>query len=288
MRVSHLRPGRALSLLALRSAVPARGAPALALAAPRRRRRRRRRSRPLRRQPPLPAKTADPRPSCRRRASIIDRHIEAVGGRKAILAHSSSHATRNDDRAGQRHDRHARRLRREAEQVARQDQPSAASARSSKAFDGKIGWSLSPMTGPRLTEGKELEEKKFDADFYSDLHEDGRYASMTTVDKIDVRRAAVLQGQPRPQDRRGGFRVLRRRDRPEGGRHRDPRVPDGTDDRHAGPLGLQEVRRPAGADDAEADGDGRASRSITLTAIEFDTVDPSVFEPPAPIKALIK
>ena len=101
------------------------------------------------------------------------------------------------------------------------------------------------MTGPRLTEGKELEQKLFDADFYSDLHEEGRYTSMTTVDKADVQRAALLQGQPHPQERRGGFRFLRRRDRPEGGRSRHARIADGTDGRHAGPLGLQEIRRPA-------------------------------------------
>ena len=39
------------------------------------------------------------------------------------------------------------------------------------------------ITGPSLTQGKELEEKKFDADFYSDLHEEGRYLSMKTVEK---------------------------------------------------------------------------------------------------------
>ncbi len=29
-----------------------------------------------------------------------------------------------------------------------------------EGFDGTIGWSLSPMTGPMLLEGKELEEKR--------------------------------------------------------------------------------------------------------------------------------
>ena len=41
-------------------------------------------------------------------------------------------------------------------------------------------WTVSAMTGPMLLEGKQLEEKKFDTDYYSDLHADGRYESMTT------------------------------------------------------------------------------------------------------------
>ena len=45
-----------------------------------------------------------------------------------------------------------------------------------EGFDGTYGWACQPMTGPMLKQGKELEEKKFDADFYSDLHQPGRYA----------------------------------------------------------------------------------------------------------------
>ena len=54
-----------------------------------------------------------------------------------------------------------------------------------EGFDGTIGWSLSPMTGPALAQGTELEQKRFDADFYSELHDDARYESMTTVEKTD-------------------------------------------------------------------------------------------------------
>ncbi len=49
-----------------------------------------------------------------------------------------------------------------------------------------------------LTQGKELAEKKFDADFYSDLHEDGRFASMKTVEKTTFEGTPLLHGQSRP------------------------------------------------------------------------------------------
>jgi hypothetical protein len=59
-----------------------------------------------------------------------------------------------------------------------------------EGFDGTVAWSLSPMTGPMLSEGKELEQKKFDADFYSEVRQVERYKSATTVEKT------VWDGRP--------------------------------------------------------------------------------------------
>ena len=38
-----------------------------------------------------------------------------------------------------------------------------------RGYDGHIGWSLDQSIGPRLLEGKELDELKHSADFYDDL-----------------------------------------------------------------------------------------------------------------------
>ena len=102
MRVSHLRPGRALSLSGLRWAglalalAPLLAAPALVSGqAPA----------PTQAPAPKPTQAPAPKPSAPSvkapdvaaklpsARSIIDRHIAAIGGRKAILSHSSSHAT---------------------------------------------------------------------------------------------------------------------------------------------------------------------------------------------------
>ena len=50
-----------------------------------------------------------------------------------------------------------------------------------RGFDGRTGWSLDPAVGPRLLEGKELDELKHSADFYDDLHDPKNYLSVTVV-----------------------------------------------------------------------------------------------------------
>ena len=132
-----------------------------------------------------------------------------------------------------------------------------------EGFDGTNGWSLQPMTGPMLKEGKELAEKKFDADFYSDLHEPGRYASMKTVEKT------TFDGRP-------CYKIsLARKDGGENefydvetglkaglwghARHRWAHYRD------ADPHRLQETWRPARANDDETEPDGdRTGSAIRL------------------------
>ena len=50
-----------------------------------------------------------------------------------------------------------------------------------RGYDGEIGWSLDPAIGPRLLDGRELAELRHSADFYEDLHDSTRYASVTVV-----------------------------------------------------------------------------------------------------------
>ena len=52
-----------------------------------------------------------------------------------------------------------------------------------QGYDGNIGWSIDPAVGPRLLEGKELDQLKFAADFYQDLHDPAKYSSMTVVSR---------------------------------------------------------------------------------------------------------
>jgi zinc protease len=50
-----------------------------------------------------------------------------------------------------------------------------------RGYDGHVGWSLDPAVGPRLLDGKELDELRHSADFYDDLHDPKSYASITVV-----------------------------------------------------------------------------------------------------------
>ncbi len=280
MRVSHLRPGRALSLPELHSAVLALvlsgllAAPALVMAqaaqAP---------------PPKAPAKTAPPEklPTAR---SIIDRYIQAIGGRKAILAHTSSHATGTMTVPGSGMtgtlDIYGAKPNKTLVKI-----NIGGIGEVMEGFDGKIGWSMSPMTGPRLTEGKELEEKIFDADFYSDLHDEGRYVSMTTVDK------ALFDGRP-------CYKVsLIRKSGAEDFDFYEVETglkagAIGTRESQMGPMNVTYVHTdykkfggllvPTTMKQSAMG----VQQFLTLTAVEFDSVDPSVFELPAPIKALLK
>ena len=54
-----------------------------------------------------------------------------------------------------------------------------------EGFDGTNGWSISAMTGPTLLDGKALEQRRFDSDFYAEVKAPERYSSITTVERGD-------------------------------------------------------------------------------------------------------
>jgi hypothetical protein len=230
--------------------------------------------------PPAPAVAL---PSAR---SIINRHIEAIGGRKAILAHTSSHGSGTMTVA-------ASGINGVLDIYSAKPDKSLVKISLGgigdviEGFDGIHGWSLQPMTGPRLAEGKELQEKKFDTDFYSDLHEEGRYASMKTVEKTTF-------------DGRACYKVsLVQKDGGEDIEFYD--VQTGlkagaalTRESPMGPITLTQVYSEyksfggvLTATTMKQTAMG-VDQVLKITSIEFDSVPPATFEPPAQIKALIR
>ena len=233
-----------------------------------------------------PASAPTPTTALPSARSIIDRHIAAVGGRKAILAHTSSHATGTMTVAG-------------SGITGVLDVYSAKPDKSLvkinlggigdvfEGFNGTHAWSVSPITGPMLTQGKELAEKKFDADFYSDLHEDARYASMKTVEKT------TFEGRPCYKVsliRKDGGEDIELYDA-ETGLKAGAIV---TRESQMGPMTVTQVH----SDYKKFGGMLLATtmkqtamgveQVLKITSVEFDNVAPSMFEPPAQIKALIK
>lgn len=246
-------------------------------------------------QAPAPAPTS-PAPSAKEKPttqsnlpsarSIVDRHVKAIGGREAVLGHSSSHATGSMtvtgsgitgvlDIYGAKPDKSLIKIN------------LGGIGDVLEGFDGVNGWSLSPMTGPMVTQGKELEEKKFDADFYSDLHEEGRYASMKTVEKT------TFDGRP-------CYKVsLIKKDGGEDFDFYDVETglkagAMGTRESQMGPMPVTQIHG-----DYKKFGNLLVATTLKQTAmgveqvlklntIEFDNVPPSTFDPPAQIKALIK
>ena len=218
--------------------------------------------------------------------AIIDRHIAAIGGRAAIVARTSTHATGtvsiptagmtgNVDVYAAKPDKSLLRI------------TLGGIGQIEEGFNGAVGWSMSPMTGPTLSQGKELEQKKFDSDFLSDLHLDTRYESMTTVEKSD------FEGRPcykiRLVRRDGGeeFEFYDAQTGLKAGGITTRESPMGpitgttveTDYRKFGPL-LQATTIKSTAMGLQ--------QVITFTSVEYDKVDPTTFELPTPIKALVK
>lgn len=218
--------------------------------------------------------------------SIVDRHVQAIGGRAAILSYKSSHASGTFSMPANGI-------------TGPLDVFSAAPDKSLvkinlggigdivEAFDGTNGWTLQPMTGPMLKQGKELAEKRFDADFYSDLHEPERYSSMKTLEKI------TFEGRP-------CYKVsLVRKDGGEDIEYYDVEtgLRAGTTATRETPMGavtatqtLSDYKRfgrlllPTTMKQTAMG----VEQVLKITSVEFDNVPPSTFDPPAQIKALIK
>jgi hypothetical protein len=234
---------------------------------------------------PVPAETsAAPLPSAR---SIIDRHIEAIGGRKAILSHTSSHATGTMTVAGSG-------ITGALEIYSAKPDKSLVRINLGgigevvEGFDGVHAWSISPVTGPALTRGKELEEKKFDANFYSDLHE-GRYASMKTLEKTTFdgrpcyKVSLVMKNGSEDIDfydvqtgLKAGAIVTREAQMGMGPMAVTQVVLDYK--KFGGLLVPTTLKQTAMG----------VEQVLKLTAVEFDNVPASTFDPPAQIKALLK
>jgi hypothetical protein len=218
---------------------------------------------------------------------VIDRHIAAVGGRAAILARTSSHAagtvsipsagmTGSIDVFAAKPDKSLLRM------------TIGGIGAIEEGFNGTIGWSLSPMTGPALVQGKELEQKRFESNFFSELRPDEQYASMTTVEKTD------FEGRPCFK-----VRLIRR-----GSGSEDFEFYDVATGLKAGGISTRET--PMGQiTSTSVESNYRKfgpllqpttikatamglQQVITIASVEYDNVDPAVFEPPAEIKALVK
>ena len=233
--------------------------------------------------PSAQSPTAEKLPSAR---EVINRHVKAIGGREMLMARSSSHATGTIEMP-------AAGLKGTLELF--QAKPNSMLMRVSlpgvgdvqEGFNGKVGWSISPMTGPALLQGKQLEERRLDADFYADLQPEKRYESVTVVEKT------TFEGRPAYKVRmvkKGGGEDFQFFDVESG-------LKVGSIATRESPMGA--VTATTVETDYKPFGKLLTPTKLTLTTmgiqqvmtiqtVEYDNVDPSVFEPPAQIKALMK
>lgn len=218
--------------------------------------------------------------------TILDRHLAAVGGREAIVGHSSTKATGVFSVASAGMTGTLEVLAAKPNKnVVRIELPGVGEI--VEGFNGTHGWAVSAMTGPMLLEGRQLEEKKFDADFYSELHDDARYESMTTVEITE------FDGRPCYKLRlvkKGGGEDFEFYDVKTGLRAGRTGTRETAMGKVTGTAVESEYRKfgkllvPTSIRNTLMD----TEQIITIKTVEFDTVPASAFEPPAAIKALIK
>lgn len=218
--------------------------------------------------------------------TIIDRHIREIGGREAILAQTSTHATGTVSLpaaglTGKLEAYHAK----PNKFLQRMSLPGIGDIE--EGFDGTVGWSLSPLTGPTLLEGKQLEQRKWDADFYEDLKPSDRYASITTVEKTTFEGRSVFKIRlVRP----GGDEEMEFYDSETG-------LKAGAVSTRDSPMGpmqattaFNDYKKFGGLLHPATTKISVMSTQMVMaiTTVEYGKVDPSIFAVPAQIKPLIK
>ena len=217
---------------------------------------------------------------------IIDRHIEAVGGKAALKGHNSANIKGSITIP-------ANGMSGTIEVFAAR--PNKILAKTTLAgigdiaegFDGKVAWSMSPMTGPMLATGDELAQKAFDANFDGALGIASRYDAIKTVEKT------TFEGRPVYKialTRKGGGDDIEFYDVETG-------LKAGGIMERKNPMGTISVT--SAVSDYKKFGDLLQPTTMkqttsgveivtTFTSIEYDKVDHSVFELPPAIKALVK
>jgi hypothetical protein len=217
---------------------------------------------------------------------ILDKHVAAIGGRQAVLSHKSTHATGTLTMPA-------------AGVTGAVDIYGAHPNRSLlkvslggvgevlEGFDGTHGWSISPMTGPMLLEGKQLDEKRFDSDFHSELRSDDRYVSLTTLEQVDFEGRACYK-----------VRLVRK----TGGE--DLEFYDVATGLKAGSITTRETQMGRVTGTTVETGYrkfgnllqpttvrsqvGGLQQVITINSVDYDSVPASTFDLPPGIKALLK
>ncbi|HXH06920.1 MAG TPA: hypothetical protein VNI83_10055 [Vicinamibacterales bacterium] len=232
--------------------------------------------------PAQDAKAAELPPARR----IIDRYVEALGGRDLARKYRSRRATGRVTLAAQGLEGRVEILAARPDLLRiRLSIPGVGDLES--GHDGRIGWISNPLTGPMVIEGRALEQLRADADFDAALHEPSRYKVLETLERTE------FEGRPAYKLRAvrdNGDEDIEFFDVDSGlllGTTTTRETPMGAvtsvtvvgDYRRFGGLLLptRVVQRAAGTEQV-----------ITIESVEFDVVDPERFVPPPAVRTLAK
>jgi hypothetical protein len=133
-------------------------------------------------QPPTTTTTTPALPAGR---AIIDRYVRAIGGRDAVMRHSSIRYVGNFEMPAAGMKGNLILIQAAPNKMAMTvDLPGMGQMVS--GYDGTVGWSINPMQGPRVLEGKELEQLREDAGPSAMLRSADRIRSAETVERTSM------------------------------------------------------------------------------------------------------
>lgn len=217
---------------------------------------------------------------------LIDRHVEAVGGRGAVLGHTSSRVTGTFSMpsAGI-----------EGTLVTESAAPDLSITRVEipglgiilSGFDGTVGWSVDPNLGPRLLEGNELEAVKEGGSRLAAVRDASLFDVRETVERTEMNSEACFKVRLVWKSGRETFDCY----------SVETGLMIGSMSRQESPMGaietttlLEEYREIGGVLSPTRIRQQMLGQEqlMTLDTIEYDVVDPAAFTPPEAIQALIE
>jgi hypothetical protein len=232
---------------------------------------------------PAPGTAQDALPTAE---EIIDRHVEAVGGRDAVLSHSSSRLTGTFamPAAGI-----------EGTLVVRSAAPNLNLTTVEipglgtilSGYDGEVGWSVDPNLGPRLLDGLELAATVEGSSHLAAVRDPSLFDVRETVERTEMNGEPCFKVRLVWKSGRESFDCysvetgllvagLSRQETPMGEIDTVTLLDDYRE--FGGILSATRIRQQMLGQE----------QVMTLETIEYDVVDPAAFAPPEPIQALIE
>jgi len=235
---------------------------------------------------PAPAPQAKPAADLPAAEKVIEKYVEAIGGKAALAKIESVHmkgglSIPSSGISGTMEMWAAK----PNKMLAKQNIPGVGDL--SEGFDGTTGWTMTPMTGPMLMTGDQLKQRVNDANFEAMLNPTARYSAVKTLEKttFDGKEAYKLS-----MTRKEGGEDIEYYDVATGlklgtvatrASQMGPMTITTTisDYQKAGEI-LQPMKLKQSMTGVEV--------LVTFSEITYNKVDPAVFALPAEIKALIK
>lgn len=216
---------------------------------------------------------------------LIAQHIEAAGGEAAIRRYTSSRAVGQLSIPAQGITGDVEVFNQAPNKfLLRVEVPGFGTV--AAGYDGEVGWSHNPALGPMVLEGRMLDQMREQSDYYGLLSRDEYAASMTTLERTEFEGRPCYAVQVTTK---WGEQYVEYYDAETG------LMAGGVRDQES-PMGAMETTtilrnyRDFGGVFAPAEMVQRTmniDQIVTITEVEYDAVDPAVFELPPEIQALV-